>query len=77
LDINARDQFGLTALMRAAQVGHVDVVKLLLDKKAGMNTKTGKGMSALDNAVKGRHEEVAVLNQEHGAKRRTLTRFQN
>ena len=54
--------------MRAAQVGHRDVVKLLLDKKAGMKAKTVKGMSALDYAVKGRHEEVVKLLKDRGAK---------
>lgn len=54
--------------MRAAQVGHRDVVKLLLDKKARMNAKTERGMTALDYAVKGRHEGVAALLREHGAK---------
>ncbi|TIT18508.1 MAG: ankyrin repeat domain-containing protein, partial [Mesorhizobium sp.] len=61
IDINARaDYYGRTALIEAARNGHLDVVKLLVGHGADVNLadKTGRN-SALIEAIKGRHYEVA------------------
>jgi uncharacterized protein len=39
VDVNAKRNDGVTALMLASQNGHKDVVELLLDKGADINAK--------------------------------------
>ena len=46
-DINVRDYYGRTALSSAAEKGHVEVVKLLLEAKVDVNVKDGFGMTAV------------------------------
>ncbi|TIW16906.1 MAG: ankyrin repeat domain-containing protein, partial [Mesorhizobium sp.] len=61
IDIDARaDYYGRTPLIEAARNGHLDVVKLLVEHGADVNLadKTGRN-SALIEAIKGRHLEVA------------------
>ncbi len=66
-DVNARANFGLTALMAAALEGHVDVVKALLDKGADVNAKDKYGRKALMMALEKRHLEVAKTLLHRGA----------
>jgi ankyrin repeat protein len=49
-DINARDNFGLTALFEASSSGSINIVKLLLEKGADVNMKTDNGETALTMA---------------------------
>jgi len=61
-DVDARDNLGQTALMRAASEGHTDTVLTLLEAGANVNAKTDHGMTALLNAVgEGQTETVRVL----------------
>jgi len=39
-DVNARDQRGFTSLHRATEMGHVDVVRVLLDRDGHPPTRT-------------------------------------
>ncbi|CAM9763513.1 unnamed protein product [Ascophyllum nodosum] len=55
----------VTALMVAAQGGHEDVLRLLLERGADVRAKDEEGFSALLNA--GNFEEVATLLVESGA----------
>jgi ankyrin repeat protein len=43
VDVNARDDFGLTPLHAAAQEGHMEVAELLIAKGADVNAKDGIG----------------------------------
>ena len=61
IDIDARaDYYGRTALIEAARNGHLGIVRLLVEHGADVNLadKTGRN-SALIEAIKGRHYEVA------------------
>ncbi len=67
-DANETDRFyGRTALMWAAEQGHPEVAKLLLDKGADVNAKTGEGWTALMSAAVGRDLEVVRLLLDKGA----------
>src|SRR5262245_11343787 len=46
-DVNAKDQEGVTALMRAASAGRGDMVRLLIASGADANAKTTGGVTAV------------------------------
>jgi ankyrin repeat protein len=50
-DVNAREQFGDTALNQAARYGHVEVVKRLLEAGADIENKGGADLTPLMNAA--------------------------
>jgi len=50
VDINARNQDGVTALSYASDRGHMDIVKLLLANNAEVNAMSNIGSTALMNA---------------------------
>ena len=56
-----------TALMLAAQYGHTETVKLLLDRGADVNTKTNYGNTALIKAAFYGLTEAATLLLDRGA----------
>jgi ankyrin repeat protein len=60
-DVNAHDEEGYSVLMAAAEMGHVDIVKMLLDKGAKKNAKDEEGNTALGYAEAEEHEEVIKL----------------
>ncbi|KAE8301251.1 Kinase, NEK [Giardia duodenalis] len=66
--IGQRDERGMTALMHAAQQGHIGPVKLLVEKEKGLKDKNG--WTALMHAAHGNHPEVAriLIPHEHGRK---------
>jgi ankyrin repeat protein len=66
-DVNARDGYGQTALMRAAHAGHRDVVAWLIEKGADLNHTAKFHLSALMLAVIGGHPQVARLLVDAGA----------
>lgn len=49
-DVNAADADGETALMAAAEKGHVSKVKVLLDHGANVNARDRRGKTALQYA---------------------------
>jgi ankyrin repeat protein len=57
----------LTALYRAAENGHVAVVRPLLEHKADVNTKIEYGSTALCRAAENGREAVVRLLLEHKA----------
>ncbi len=63
--MNAREKNAMTPLLWAAQHGHTDVVKLLLDRGADVNAKDTLGQTALSHGafINGRTEIVRLLKQ--------------
>jgi uncharacterized protein len=66
-DVNARDRYGETGLMRAAHDGHRDVVETLIEHGADLNVTAKFGLSALMLAVVAGHPELARLLARAGA----------
>ena len=62
-DVDARNVCG-TALHAAAENGHTEVVRLLLEERADINTEDEEGKTALDRAADRRREVMAKLGQE-------------
>lgn len=65
--IDARDEEGLTALMRAADRNHVGVIDVLVEKGADVGVKDGDGMTALHYAALCDHAEAAGVLVMAGA----------
>ena len=66
-DIDARDHWGQTALMRAAHAGHHKTVETLIAHRAKLNITAKFGLSALMLAIVAGHAEVARLLAKAGA----------
>ena len=64
-NINAGDE---TALMTAVWHNRIDIIKLLIGKKADVNHKKTTGENALEWAIFNGHDEVAKLLLNAGAK---------
>jgi ankyrin repeat protein len=60
-DLNAKDNKGHTALMRAAMYGHADAVKLLIAAGANVQIKDGFGDTAFCFAAVSGHSDVVKL----------------
>jgi ankyrin repeat protein len=58
---------GSTPLHIAAQEGHLEVVKVLLNFGAGIDSTDKYGRTALLNASKARHEQIVIALLEHGS----------
>ena len=67
-NINAKDNYGATALMEAANEGNTAIVKLLLKHGADVNAEDNYGTTALWNAELNDHQQIAKLLRSHGAK---------
>jgi len=66
-DINAKNNYGWTALMWASKYGYKDVVKLLIKAGADINAKTYSGWTALISASGNGHIDVVELLLQTGA----------
>lgn len=73
-DINARNEHGVTALMRAAQHGHARMVRWLLAHGADANVARNDKFTALSLAAFFGHTEVVRALMEHGADSKASTR---
>ena len=60
-NINAKDNNGLTALMEAADWGHKNIAKLLIDAGADVSIKNSEGRTARDIAEQKNHQEIVDL----------------
>ncbi len=74
-DINARNEHGMTALMRAAYHGRVETVRMLLEHGADPNITRNDNFTALSLAAFFGHAEIVEVLMGHGAKTDVATRF--
>ncbi len=73
-DINARNKYGMTALMRAAYHGREEMVRSLLDHGADPNLVRNDRFTALALAAFFGHTGTVKILVEHGAKKEAVTR---
>jgi ankyrin repeat protein len=66
-DIDAQDEDGETSLHKAAENGDIDMVRLLISKKARVNVKNNAGKSALDLACAENESKVIEHLLKNGA----------
>jgi pectate lyase len=67
IDVDSRDDQGMTPLHLAAQGGHREVVEFLLSNDADVNAKNDAGKTPLDIALSQRRKDVVRLLVEAGA----------
>ena len=67
MSARVKDKRGQLPLHRAAAVGSVPIVKLLLDSKSPVNASDVDGMTALHHAISEGHGDVAVELLRAGA----------
>ncbi|KDN51501.1 hypothetical protein RSAG8_00046, partial [Rhizoctonia solani AG-8 WAC10335] len=63
--VNSRDEFEYTPLHLATDRGHLEAVRLLLDKGADALLKDQDGDTSLEIATAAKHQAIAELLQEH------------
>src|SRR5215203_4985073 len=73
-NVNARNEHGMTALMRAAHHGRPQIVRALLEHGADPNLTRNDKFTALALAAFFGHTETVRLLIEHGAKTEVVTR---
>jgi len=67
-DVNAKDDpTGNTALMAAAQLGYIEILKLLLKEKVNSNLQSDQGFTALMLAAQYGHIQATNLLLQNGA----------
>ena len=74
VDVDARNEHGMTALMRAAHNGHERMVRTLLDHGADPNITRNDKFTALALAAFFGHTETVRILIENGAKTEVVTR---
>ena len=66
-DIDGRDRYGQTGLMRAATRGQLEVVRLLIERDADLDVAAKYSLTALMLSVVNLHEDVAITLIDAGA----------
>lgn len=74
-EINARNEHGMTALMRAARYGRTRMVRALLDHGADPNVARSDNFTALSLSAFFGHTEIVEMLLKHGARTDVSTRF--
>ena len=67
LDPNARNADGWTALMKAAEGGHMETAEFLIKMGAEVDARNHLGTTALNRAISGGHVDTVGMLLEHGA----------
>lgn len=75
-NINGRNEHGMTALMRAARHGRLQMVRVLLENGADPNLPRNDNFTALSLAAFFGHGEIVDLLMRHGANAGVATRFE-
>jgi ankyrin repeat protein len=65
LDIHARDEDGMDALLLACRRGDVEVVSLLIEHRASVYTRDDAGVTALMHACYGGHMRHVAVEEDH------------
>lgn len=65
--LDADNRFGYTALMIAAQSGHLEILKILLDNGSSINNQTKFGITAVIIAAERGNKEILKYLLEKGA----------
>jgi hypothetical protein len=60
-DVNAKDNYGYTALMLATQQGHTEVIKLLIEAGADVGARDNQGRTACNMAFSYGNREIVQL----------------
>ena len=66
-EVNAGDQSGMTALMRATYHGHLQMVRALIEHGADLNAKDRDGLTSLKLAKHMGHKEIVSALISYGA----------
>ena len=66
-DLNIRDKWGMTEVMRAASEGHEDVVKYPHQAGADINVRDNKGWTAVRHAALGGNKDIVRYLHAIGA----------
>ncbi|MEM4359477.1 MAG: ankyrin repeat domain-containing protein [Candidatus Bilamarchaeaceae archaeon] len=66
-DVNAEDEYGWTALMRAVGGRETKIARMLIEKGADVNAKNGFGRTALMYAARNKDTEMVRMLIEKGA----------
>jgi hypothetical protein len=74
-NINARNEHGMTALMRAANHGRVEMVRVLLEHGADPNITRNDNFTALSLAAFFGHTEIVEMLIGYGAETDVATRY--
>ena len=61
VDLNTPLTCGITPLMMASCHGHIDIVNVLLQHKAKVNSQDDSGSTALDYAISRQHDNIVSL----------------
>ena len=77
-DLNAKNEFGLTALMQASIIKNKEIAKLLINMKADLNVKNNYGNTALNVAsMDNERLEITKLLIEAGADLNSINNYGN
>lgn len=74
-DINAPNEHGMTALMRAARQGYLQIVRVLLEHGADPNAVRNDKFTALSLAAFFGHSQVVEILMAYGASTKVETRY--
>ena len=67
-DVDAKNEWEATALLKAAREGDKEISELLINNGADLNAKNEVGKTPLDYAIENNHTDIADLLRKHGGK---------